>query len=264
MNQRENLLRAVRFETPEAIPMVFHINPACWQHYPHDALQELVSAHPLLFPDFAPLAQVTPTFSPVQRRDEPYRDPWGCVWHTSEDGITGTVTEHPLADWKSFTKFRPPDILRKTRWGEDREDWDTIKRRLEEQKMKGVLATVRIPCFFDRLHYLRGFENLLCDFATDPPELSKLIEMVLEANLKLISKLLELGADLVDHHGDIGTQRALMMKPETFRKYLKPSYARMFQPFPKDPAAMAGVPPLICKPRQPRPALQSLRNGVQS
>ena len=83
MNQRENLLRAVRFETPESIPMVFHINPACWQHYPHDALQELVAAHPLLFPDFAPLARVTPTFSPVQRRDEPYRDPWGCMWHTS-------------------------------------------------------------------------------------------------------------------------------------------------------------------------------------
>ena len=67
MNQRENLLRAVRFETPESIPMVFHINPACWQHYPHDALQELVAAHPLLFPDFAPLARVTPTFSPSLR-----------------------------------------------------------------------------------------------------------------------------------------------------------------------------------------------------
>ncbi len=52
MNQRENLLRAVRFETPETIPMVFHINPACWQHYPHDALQELIAAHPLLFPDY--------------------------------------------------------------------------------------------------------------------------------------------------------------------------------------------------------------------
>ena len=50
MNQRENLLRAVRFETPETIPMVFHINPACWQHYPHDALQELVAAHPSAFP----------------------------------------------------------------------------------------------------------------------------------------------------------------------------------------------------------------------
>ena len=56
MNQRENLLRAVRFERPETIPMIFHINPACWQHYPHDALQELMAEHTLLFPDFAPLA----------------------------------------------------------------------------------------------------------------------------------------------------------------------------------------------------------------
>jgi uroporphyrinogen decarboxylase len=147
--------------------------------------------------------------------------------------LGGQVIEHPLADWKAFAGFHPPDILRKTRWGADREDWDVVKRRVEEQKKQGVLATARIPCFFDRLHYLRGFENLLCDFAADPPELSKLIEMVLEANMKLISKLLELGVDLVDHHGDIGTQRALMMKPETFRKYLKPAYTTMFQPFRK-------------------------------
>ena len=58
MNQRENLLRAVRFETPATIPMVFHINPACWQHYPHDALQEgLIAAHPLPFPDYCPSGQ---------------------------------------------------------------------------------------------------------------------------------------------------------------------------------------------------------------
>ena len=43
MNDRENLLRTVRFETPDWIPMNFHINPASWQHYPQDALQELIS-----------------------------------------------------------------------------------------------------------------------------------------------------------------------------------------------------------------------------
>jgi hypothetical protein len=153
------------------------------------------------------------------------------LWSCAYNDLGGQVIEHPLADWKAFAAFRPPDILRKTRWGEDREGWDVVKRRVESQKERGVLATARIPCFFDRLHYLRGFENLLCDFAADPPELTRLIEMVLETNLKLIVKLLELGVDVVDHHGDIGTQRALMIKPETFRKYLKPAYATMFQPF---------------------------------
>jgi len=153
------------------------------------------------------------------------------LWSCAYNDLGEQVVEHPLADWKSFATFRPPDILRKTRWDEDREDWDVVKRRVAERKKQGVLATARIPCFFDRLHYLRGFENLLCDFACDPPELRRLIEMVLETNMKLIAKLLELGVDVVDHHGDIGTQRALMMKPETFRKYLKPAYATMFQPF---------------------------------
>ena len=30
-------------------------------------------------------------------------------------------------------------------------------------------------------------------------------------------------------HGDIGTQRGLLMNPDTFRKHLKPAYTRMFQ-----------------------------------
>ena len=109
MNQRENLLRAVRFERPETIPMTFHINPACWQHYPHDALQGLMAEHKLLFPDFAPLpAGFVPQFSPVQRADHPHTDPWGCVWHTYEDGITGIVTEHPLAGWAGFETYARP------------------------------------------------------------------------------------------------------------------------------------------------------------
>ena len=45
---RDNVLRAVRFEGPTAIPMVFHINEASWYHYPEDALKELMAAHPIL------------------------------------------------------------------------------------------------------------------------------------------------------------------------------------------------------------------------
>jgi len=52
MDARENILRAVRFERPESIPMIFHINPACWHHYQQSALQDMMEAHPDLFPDF--------------------------------------------------------------------------------------------------------------------------------------------------------------------------------------------------------------------
>jgi len=52
MNEKENLLRTIRFETPEYIPMTFAINDACWNHYDHDVLFDLMNSHPLLFPDF--------------------------------------------------------------------------------------------------------------------------------------------------------------------------------------------------------------------
>ncbi len=44
MNYRENVLRAIRFEKPDYIPMAFRINGACWHHYDQNALQDLMDA----------------------------------------------------------------------------------------------------------------------------------------------------------------------------------------------------------------------------
>ena len=76
MDQRKNILRAVRFERPESIPMIFHINPACWHHYPQNALQDLMEAHPGLFPDFQRSeGLVEPELLPYARAGAPFTDP---------------------------------------------------------------------------------------------------------------------------------------------------------------------------------------------
>jgi uroporphyrinogen decarboxylase len=247
LTERENYLKAVKFDRPEWIPVSLLFAPVTWKRY-REELENVVLEHPAIFPgyakgsiDFDNAAADWPKWDPDGARfvnaGDYYRDGWGCLWHGGYDGLGGQPVDHPLADWKSFKNFQPLDILHKNRWGEDRDDWDVVKRRLEGNKKQGKIASARIPCFFDRLHYLRGFENLLCDFAEDPPELARLIEMVLETNMKLVEKLLQLDLDIVDHHGDIGTQQSLMFSPATFRKYLKPGYARMFEPFRK-----AGIP----------------------
>ena len=41
-SSRDNLLRAIRFEKPDYIPMTFHINAACWNHYDQNALLDLM------------------------------------------------------------------------------------------------------------------------------------------------------------------------------------------------------------------------------
>ena len=68
----------------------------------------------------------------------------------------------------------------------------------------------------------------MMDLALEPPELPRLIDM-LEANVaKLVERWLEIGVDSIYFHSDIGTQKSLMISPATFRKYLKPMFARLF------------------------------------
>jgi uroporphyrinogen decarboxylase len=237
--QRENLLAAVHFERPETIPMIFHINPASWQHYPQDALQELMAEHPLLFPNFTPAhAPIIPDFSPVQRRDQPYTDPWGCVWHTSEDGITGTVTplkgvlgtEHPLADWAAFEDYKAPDPDQTD--GLAPIDWNRVAQAICESKAQGKLVQtgLRHGHTFLQLCDLRGYMALMYDMADDEPRLWRLIGMLEEFNQSLIQRYVRLGAEWVSYPEDLGMQVGPMIAPRHFRKYIKPSYQRLMRP----------------------------------
>lgn len=231
MNQRETLLAAVRFEWPDIIPMVFHINPACWQHYPQDALRELMAGHPILFPDFIPTqGEFVPEFSVVQRAAQPYTDPWGCTWHTSEDGITGTVTEHPLADWAAFEDYRAPDPDCTDGLGTI--DWAQVAEAIKKNKAQGKLLQtgLRHGHTFLQLCDIRGYQALMFDMADDEPRLHRLIAMLEEFNLALVHRYLAAGAEWMSYPEDLGMQVGPMVSPKHFRKYIGPSYQRLMRP----------------------------------
>ncbi|GAI55357.1 unnamed protein product, partial [marine sediment metagenome] len=67
-----------------------------------------MAEHRILFPDFGPEYE-PPELAPWERAGQPYTDAWGCTWETTDDGITGVVTGHPLADWDTFEHFTAPD-----------------------------------------------------------------------------------------------------------------------------------------------------------
>ena len=226
LNERENWLRAVQFQHPEWIPCSMSLSPAAWKVFRKD-LERIVLDHPRLFPDYREGSMDFDETPPVYRQGECYRDNWGCLWRNIHDGIEGQVVEHPLADWRALATYRPPDLSAKTERGE--RDWDQTAKEVEERKRKQILTSGHGERLFDRLYFLRGFDNLMMDIATDEPRLAELIEMLTEYELELVSRWLELDVDFVGFHTDIATQKSLMISPAKFRRHIKPMFRTIFQ-----------------------------------
>lgn len=231
MNARDNILKAIHFETPEFIPMTFKINDACWNSYPRAALLELMETHPFLFPDFCPTDfPERPAFSNVARKDQPYRDDFGCLWQTTADGITGTVTDHPLSSWDSFASYQAPDPA--CCMGIGPISWTSEKQRIEKRKSQKLLtkAGLRHGHTFLQLCDIRGYENLIFDMTDEEPLLPQLIKLVENFNLFIIQQYASMDVDLLSYAEDLGMQTGPMLSPAHFRQYILPSYQRLMQP----------------------------------
>ncbi|MEM2239581.1 MAG: hypothetical protein QXL27_04635 [Candidatus Bathyarchaeia archaeon] len=111
--------------------------------------------------------------------------------------------KHPLENWSALASYKPPPGPTIS------VNWDNVRRAAERDRLEGQLPLSwryhgGAP-FFKRLHYIRGFENPLIDFMTDPPELHKPIDMVLEYNHET-NKWLEISLDVMGFGDDFGTQ----------------------------------------------------------
>ena len=227
ISHRENWLRAIEFRGPEWIPCSVGFAPVTWKTH-RENLERIMLDHPRLFPGHQEGSACFFDEMPVVYREgETFRDNWGCLWQNIQDGLEGQVVEHPLADWAAFEDYQPPDLETEDERGD--RDWGQVRQSIEAARAAGHLTVGNAERLFDRLYFLRGFENLMVDFATDDPHLPRLIDMLCEYELALVRKWLEIGVDCIGFHTDIGTQKALMISPDQFRRHLKPMFATLFQ-----------------------------------
>ena len=228
---REDILRAVRFEGPECVPMTFHINAACWNHYDRNALLDLMEEHPFLFPDFRrEQIPLVPEYDDVARAGQPYVDDFGCKWETAMDGIVGSVHEHPLADMSRYRDYRFPDPERST--GLRAIDWEEFEADIARQKAAGQMTygDLRHGHTFQQLCDIRGYVDTLMDLAEEEPETLELLERLGEFNLAQIRHFVKADVDMVRIPEDLGMQNGPMISPDMFRRFVKPIYQKMLQP----------------------------------
>ena len=236
----DNFTKAIRFKHPDFIPMCFHINDACWHHYNKEQLWDLMESHPFLFPNFKrPNSDWMPNYDCNARANEPYTDPMGCVWHTADNGIVGTVLGHPLEDWDAFrTTWHIPDpnttdgLHHNVNWNEKELEWKKII-----SSGGSFREGLRHGHTFLQLCDLRGYENLLGDMWDEEPLLYELIDDLTNFNLELVKRYIQNGCSSIAYPEDLGMQVGPMLSREMFCKYIKPAYERIMQP-----ARDAGIP----------------------
>jgi hypothetical protein len=225
-----NFLKAIYFDSPEWTPCTVSLLPATWIKY-REQLERLVLAHPRVFPEYVPGSK---DFDAIE--DEMYElgqrtDCWGTTWANVERGLSSYPHGFPLADWAALDTYVPPDPLVDDVFGP--RDWEAVRRELREAKQRGRLAVgggLQHGFMYMRLFYLRGFESLMLDLATQDPRLTRLIRMVEDYNSAVIRKYLDLGAEYMSFGDDLGLQGSLPMSPTMWREMIKPSYARMLAP----------------------------------
>lgn len=202
MGLHEDRLKALLFEGPEQIPVSISILPAAWMKH-RQALDEITARHPSLFGDRQErdYDAVSGTYVAGE-----HVDVWGCVWSNIHHGMEAIVTHHPTPTRADVRQLEMP-----------KED-------------------VGFPHGFMylRLGDLRGFQELMLDFAEEPPELKMLIDTVLAYNLRQAQIRLDRleGTPQIVYFGDdLGMQTSLPISPAKWLKYLKPCYCQIYRPF---------------------------------
>ncbi len=229
MSERDNYISNIRMTGPQWIPCQVCISDAMWYELKGE-LEDVCARHPVMFPGFKKGQRDWSTWKPYYLAGDRERDPWGALWGFYYDGLDGAAIEHPLDDWSNLDGVRAPDPMKYT----DRGPRDLAKqcKGIREASKQGRLTGGGLSHghFLMRLWYLRGFENLMLDIATDEPRLHQLIDMVVERNSAIVREYVSAGADFVHFGEDIGTQTSSILSPRDFHKWIVPAYKRMMQP----------------------------------
>lgn len=154
-------------------------------------------------------------------------DEWGCLWESDDatGSDMGQVANVPIEDWDDFDSFEFPDPKAEGRF-------DGLEEALDEAKRKGLYVQLNSPqCIFERMHFLRGFEDTLMDCIAEPENIERLAEKLADYQIGIIEEAYRLGKGRIhcyDTTDDWGTQQNLMMSPDIFREIFKPQYKRVF------------------------------------
>jgi uroporphyrinogen-III decarboxylase len=160
----------------------------------------------------------------VAWRSVPYATPYGTGHYTE-------IASHPLADDAALSHYHAPDPGRPELY--DDAAW-TLKTFQDEYWIVGVTVTT----IWETAWALRGNARLMTDLVTNPELADCILDIPYQYHLAAAVRLVEMGVDMIWTGDDVGTQRAMIMSPRMWRRFLKPRMAHFI-------ATLKGINPRV-------------------
>ncbi len=197
MTRKEVVKRALHFENPPYIPLMYY----------GTAPERVAKADALLIG--------------VQ---EMYYDgnttEWGFKWDGDDSGDHkfGIVKEPAIPDWDDLDSYKPMDA-----WRPDR--FDKVRPFMEANRDKYLIADF-VLSGFTITSFIRGFEDYMADMIIERENAEKLADIVFAAEEELIKACAKEGFDGICLADDWGTQNSLLISREMIREIFMPRYKK--------------------------------------
>ena len=150
------------------------------------------------------------------------KDEYGSLWDFSRQPFH--LTDFPLKE-PSIGDF---DFEAVTQVVLDSLDIGMAEDTIREKSDRFVFGLFYFG-LFERSWMLRGFENVLVDSILNESFYEELLDNILEMQLRLLDKLLELPIDGVYLGDDWGDQRGVILGPDRWRRFIKPRAAKLYE-----------------------------------
>jgi uroporphyrinogen decarboxylase len=221
MNGIENYKRAIEFSGPAYLPCALGVN-LDRLHEQDEGKRQRVQELSARIPDDL-MGQLNVARNATERVPDDGGSRWQDEWRTGwrDDGVGAKTETYPLIDgYEALADYEFPDPHLPGRF-------DAVDERLKQRGERYVVASVWFT-LFERLWMLRGFENMLTDPYTDEANFRRLRDRIVEYDLAIIDQWLARGVDGVFFSDDWGSQRGLLMNPDDWRRFYRPSYEVLF------------------------------------
>ena len=163
------------------------------------------------------------------RGEENVKDVWGVTqsWRADQPGrlpvhAPGITVCPDIENWRDYVTAPPLDFTE--------EQWAPFVEAAAKINRDEYFCVAQFtPGVFERMHYLAGFEDVLCAFFECPDETQELIDYIVDWEIELAKGIIDhIHPDLIFHHDDWGTNISTFLPPKMFEEFFVEPYKRLY------------------------------------